>query len=441
LTKAAEDRNGVPLLCVSWCPAGDSAGLFMTQNTQRIFKGIHGTATLMLGDNRDVLPTMAGCHACVTDPPYGLKFMGKKWDYDVPSVGQWQAVLAALLPGAHLLSFAGTRTQHRMAVRIEDAGFEIRDMIAWIYGSGFPKSLDVGKAIDKAAGVEMESRGHFQFTAADKAATPGAFRTNEERANPGCRKAAPATAAAKQWDGWGTALKPALEPVTLARKPLEEATVAANVLKHGCGGVNVDGCRVGTEKRTYDIKGGENLNKLSRPQGSDAGDAKGCGAYGCGAKQVSVGTSTVTGRFPANLIHDGSEEVLAGFPVTTSGSKSMVQDGWGNNGIYGTGRPHLKECVGDSGSAARFFYCAKASRSDRGEGNKHCTVKPVTLMRYLCRLITPPGGIVLDPWMGSGSTGVAALREGFNFIGIELDPKHFETACERMAREIDGQLL
>lgn len=265
--------------------------------------------------------------ACVTDPPYGLGFMGKSWDHAVPSADVWREVLRVLKPGAHLLAFAGTRTQHRMACAIEDAGFEIRDMIAWLYGSGFPKS----KNLDG------------------------------------------------EWSGWGTALKPALEPITVSRKPLR-GTVAANVLAHGTGAINVEACRVGDESTRRDT---------------------GTAAIWANAGRMIGGSDA--GRWPANVCHDGSEE-----------PEALL------------------------GEAARFFYSAKADAEDRNEGlparvrNRHPTVKPVDLMRYLCRLVTRPGGLVLDPFMGSGSTGKACAFEGFNFIGCELDPAHVEVAQMRI---------
>jgi len=367
-----------------------------------------------------VLRTLPDCSvdAVVTDPPYGLSFMGKKWDYDVPSVEVWAECLRVLKPGGHLLAFAGTRTQHRMAVRIEDAGFEIRDLIAWVYGSGFPKSLDVSKAIDKAAGVEREVIGvNAELAKKQTAKTDTAAYGNYGAA--GGVITAPATDAARQWAGWGTALKPALEPITVARKPLS-GTVAENVLRHGTGALNVDGCRVG---------------------GS-------------------------TGRWPANLIHDGSEEVVGLFPHTHASHNQTRTESDNQRGVYGGGYHHepgsRKTGYGDPGSAARFFYCAKASKSDRNEGldgftpattsdgravaadnayqrgkteraNTHPTVKPTDLMRYLCRLVTPPGGVVLDPFMGSGSTGKAAILEGFQFIGIEREAEYVEIAKARIA--------
>jgi transcriptional regulator with XRE-family HTH domain len=392
------------------------------------------------------LPT-ASVDAVVTDPPYGLSFMGKKWDYDVPSVAIWAECLRVLKPGGHLLAFAGTRTQHRMAVRIEDAGFEIRDMIAWVYGSGFPKSLDVSKAIDKRGGASVawfgpwfrEWRKQNGVTQKEVAAlfpsktggltgcvanwelgfnmpTPDQFNLirdtfglpfdsikeaerevvgqarqgrlavapgqDNDRSATTLDITAPATPAAQQWSGWGTALKPALEPITVARKPLI-GTVAENVLRHGTGAINVDGSRV---------------------------EGK---------------------RWPANLIHDGSDEVTGLFPVTTSGKPC----GKRNVAGFATAVEHGTELTGfgDSGSAARFFYCAKASNADR-EGSTHPTMKPTALMRYLCRLVTQPNGIVLDPFMGSGSTGKAAILEGFNFIGIEREAEYVEIAKARIEK-------
>ena len=328
------------------------------------------THTLHLGDCLQILREMADCSvdAVVTDPPYGLSFMGKRWDYDVPSTEVWAECLRVLKPGGHLLAFAGTRTQHRMAVRIEDAGFEIRDMIAWVYGSGFPKS----KNLDG------------------------------------------------EWQGWGTALKPALEPITVARKPLD-GTVAGNVLAHGTGALNIDGCRIIMNDRdaTYISERIGGFNSIRSIGGN--------GAYGGG--EVMDRTESYDpkkGRWPANLIHDGSEEVTA-----------------------------------LAGDAARFFYCAKTNKRDRNDGcdslddkewkndgapvpqranrpfnpskNNHPTVKPTDLMRYLCRLVTPPGGVVLDPFMGSGSTGKAAVLEGFNFIGIEREAEYLEIARARIS--------
>ncbi len=360
--------------------------------------------------------------AIVTDPPYGLAFMGKKWDYDVPSVEVWAECLRVLKPGGHLLAFAGTRTQHRMAVRIEDAGFEIRDMIAWVYGSGFPKSHDVSKAIDKAVGAEREVVGYREHTSKDIRGNASNGRgisgiKNEGKERLSLPYTAPATDAAKQWQGWGTALKPALEPITVARKPLT-GTVAENVMEWGTGGLNIDGCRVGTSGARFN---GRNV------------DSDIYGKYGT-SKPKEVYDY---GRWPASLIHDGSEEVVGLFPDTKSGKMGPWNNRTTNgspNGIYGKfDEEHpLSETYGDSGSAARFFYCAKASKRDRDEGNNHPTVKPTDLMRYLCRLVTPPDGTVLDPFMGSGSTGKAAVLEGFRFIGIEREEEYCEIAKARI---------
>jgi len=654
-----------------------------------------GNATLYLGDCMESLRKMPdnSVDSIVTDPPYGLAFMGKKWDYDVPSVEIWAECLRVLKPGGHLLAFAGTRTQHRMAVRIEDAGFEIRDMIAWVYGclsedteiltengwmlynkakqervlaydvqadvyqwerpsrwneyrvesdtayriqsdhtdqivsrghrclierggmlafvpadelagvervpylwgdfsalpqgrgellfpavlreseglaqetfserqrqevpsegvakgeepgmegrrdilqaqgqvcgsvdqvralpgendahgpqgrvcdgapacggagdwqatdadgvcashqpqcdgqqagepdaicdqcgsqavrarasyqttvatvtaieysgliwcptvstgafvarrngkvfitgnSGFPKSLDVSKALDKAAGAERESIGPNQW--ADRG---GLVQANTYGAPSRPDATAPATEASRQWQGWGTALKPALEPITMARKPLV-GTVAANVMKHGTGALNIDGCRVGTEKEVPSGKPSQASNRI----------------YGAASLRTEdeSGRNPNIGRWPANLIHDGSEEVLAAFPANAGASapvKGSELSAPAKN-VYGGGYGREPGAFhADKGSAARFFYCAKASKRDRGEGNIHPTVKPTDLMAYLVRLVTPPGGVVLDPFMGSGSTGKAAMREGFRFIGCELSPEYMTIARARI---------
>ncbi len=381
---------------------------------------IVGDASLYQADCRDVLRSLPdnSIDSIVTDPPYALVsivkrfgksgsapakgneayqrasagFMGKSWDTGEVAFSEefWRECLRVLKPGGHVVAFSGTRTYHRMTVAIEDAGFEIRDQLGWLYGSGFPKS-------------------HNQKD---------------------------------DWEGWGTALKPAWEPIALARKPLD-GTVAANLAKWGVGAINVDGCRVGTEG--------------ARNNGGQAGSN---GIYG------EIGATTPVdygkGRWPANIVHDGSDEILAAFPNTKSGKPSGVKAG-NNNNVYGQfagGVPVTG--FGDEGSAARFFYCAKASRKDRDEGlegvdkattsdgraiaadnayqrgktlraNTHPTVKPTDLMRWLCRLITPPGGVILDPFMGSGSTGKAALLEGFRFIGCEREDDYMPIAQARVA--------
>ena len=356
------------------------------------------TYQLHLGDCIDVLTTLPdnSVDSIVTDPPYGLSFMGKKWDYDVPSVAIWEQCLRVLKPGGHLLAFAGTRTQHRMACRIEDAGFEIRDMIAWVYGSGFPKSLDVSKAIDKAAGAEREVVGQRveapKFnTALSGTQNTGYNRRLEDGAHTNFDVTVPATPEAQQWSGWGTALKPALEPITMARKPLS-GTVAETVLQHGTGAINVDGCRVGNESRWNPSAGHkdlENRRTVTPISSHKEFDGREC-----------------IGRWPANIIHDGSNEAALA----------------------------LK-------SGSRFFYTAKAGKDDRETENNHPTVKPTTLMAYLCRLVTPPGGTVLDPFMGSGSTGKAATVNGFLFIGIERDPEYHKIAQARISNQHEGRLL
>lgn len=597
-----------------------------------------GQATLYHGDCREILAGLAAdsVDAIVTDPPYGLSFMGNHWDYDVPAVDVWKAAISILKPGAHLLAFAGTRTQHRMAVNIEDAGFDIRDMIAWVYGSGFPKSMDVSKAIDKAAGAEREVVG-------SKLGMPGySLKVNDTddhgrtaygkytNADTECAITAPATDAARQWQGWGTALKPALETVTFASKPFTDeqerdiilsnlirlearlwllssasaveksstssqseygaacaiaqwsadeitntradlcgqmdtslfelatttslnivsswrrtlveswndgntsttetksstttdlrilkfslsqitpasiikacslpggfrvnasiaeshfnaslsllqsirtlsateramsqaqhehqaagvkpnldpcimarkpliGTVAENVQQHGTGALNIDGCRVGDEIIA---------------QHGRSGDAFGF------ASAEPAGRSWV-GRWPSNLIHDGSEEVLQAFPDAPGqqADESRTAPSSKTNSVYGrmnrVGEPSADSdndgVVGfkmkpgarrlDSGSAARFFYCAKADKADRGEGNTHPTVKPTDLMRYLCALVTRQAGIVLDPFMGSGSTGLGAYAAGMKFIGIEREQKYFDIACKRIENATRQSML
>jgi hypothetical protein len=357
----------------------------------------------------------------VTDPPYGLSFMGRDWDHGVPGEAFWREALRVAKPGAHLLAFGGSRTYHRLACAIEDAGWEIRDCIMWVYGSGFPKSHDVSKAIDREAGAEREvvgqkAAGWRASNSVNDDGWQGEY-ANERKVN----ITASATDVAKQWDGWGTALKPAYEPIIVARKPLI-GTVAANVQQYGTGAINVDGCRVGAaadiNARDFDD------SRRSAPKFSGKFNNGQIGQYRNGSGIVP------DGRWPANFIHDGGDEVVQGL-----------------------------------GESARFFYCAKAGKRDRDEGcesfqprvaggmegrsdgsmgsitysrNIHPTVKPTDLMRYLCRLVTPPGGTVLDPFMGSGSTGKGATLEGFNFIGIEQNAEYIEIAKARIQHAIDS---
>lgn len=408
-------------------------------------KDMNNKFELHNGDCLEVLRGMPdnSVDSIVTDPPYGLSFMGRKWDYDVPSVEIWAECLRVLKPGGHLLAFAGTRTQHRMAVRIEDAGFEIRDMIAWVYGSGFPKSHNVGKSIDREAGAKREvvgkvAAGSAPLKRGHVGASGGGLSVGTER-SPEYDITEPATEAARQWQGWGTALKPALEPITVARKPLI-GTVAGNVLAHGTGAMNIDGCRVETDDKLgggHSSKGQQMTGGWERPWMKDPD------AVAANAKRSlqAVVKAEELGRWPANLIHDGSEEVLATFPqeVTKSTGGKNSNGGMGKRvlGSYALDRTGQNAGgLGDEGTPARFFYCAKASKRDRGEGNIHPTVKPTDLMAYLCRLVTPPNGTVLDPFMGSGSTGKAAMREGFNFVGIERESEYLQIARARIEYEL-----
>ncbi len=411
------------------------------------------------GDNRDVLKTLAdnSVDSVVTDPPYELGFMGKSWDASgiAYSVELWQEVLRVLKPGGHLLAFSGSRTYHRMVVAIEDAGFEIRDQIMWIYGSGFPKSLDIAKAMDKSLGLQGEKIGERTFGKTSTGQGAG-WNENAVAATGKQDVFAPASPNAKQWQGWGTALKPAHEPVVVARKPLI-GTVAANVLTYGTGGLNIDASRVGRAEGD-DSVAGKRTATFGTQETQSGGD-------GSGGWEQNEG-----GRWPANVIHDGSDEVVELFPANAGGGhwvKTKVtgygEFGGGKSEYFGQGEKDGK------GSAARFFYCAKASKKDRNEGldleqfplrhyttankmggetdtmltgsgnprdsrkqNHHPTVKPTDLMRYLCRLVTPPNGIVLDPFMGSGSTGKAAIYEGFNFVGIEMTDEYIPIAKARI---------
>lgn len=435
---------------------------------------------LECGKMEDIL---AGCYpdntfdSIVTDPPYGLKFMAKRWDYNVPTVKQWEQALRVLKPGGYLLSFGGSRTFHRVAVNIEDAGFEIRDTIMWIYGSGFPKSMDISKAIDKAKGAEREVVGKREHpTLKDKSKVIRENATQNHAQNGTADEwdlTAPATDLAEQWQGWGTALKPAHEPIIVARKPLD-GTVAENIEKWGVGGVNIDGCRIDGGPRplreVHDLRDDVEYNPNAL-QGRVDGSLKSSKAIG----------ETTLGRFPANVIHDGSDEVLAGFPHSKSGKPGIRRKEHNSvamNQLNITGE--VETGYGDEGSAARFFYCAKASKSDRNEGvdmsvvteighnrfdkcedcggtilqnpdrpsacrcenpvrknnvmvgNHHPTVKPTSLMQYLVKLVTPSGGLILDPFMGSGSTGKAAIMEGFVFVGIDDDEKCIPLANQRI---------
>jgi site-specific DNA-methyltransferase (adenine-specific) len=405
---------------------------------------------ILLGDCRDSMRSMQenSVDAIVSDPPYGLGFMGKGWDHGVPGAEFWAEALRVAKPGAYLLAFGGTRTFHRLTVAIEDAGWEIRDCIMWVYSSGFPKSHDVSKSFDRSNGVlKAEGKG---FTVAGYSHNDKLLTTAPSH---GYTPPQPVTESAKQWEGWGTALKPAWEPIIVARKPMM-GTIVENVERFGVGGINIDGCRVGTN---------DDVKIHSRSQASANSSAIFIDKRSLETHQTD---GQRLGRWPANLIHDGSDEVIGLFP-DVDGTFGMKKVEGGHRFIMGDTTTVQKFDRGfmDSGSAARFFYCAKASQRDRNDGcellapkresdrvledgvggdnprnrsnharqNHHPCVKPTDLMRYLCRLVTPPGGIVLDPFMGSGSTGKGAVSEGFSFIGCELDPDYVEIARARIA--------
>ena len=376
--------------------------------------------TIYHGDCLEVMRGLpdASVDSVVTDPPYGLSFMGKRWDYDVPAVSVWREALRVLKPGGHLIAFGGSRTYHRLVVNVEDAGFEVRDQIIWMYGSGFPKSLDVSKAIDKEAGAEREVVGTRKGAATCATNSLVVFRPEYDETSP-------TTDAAKQWDGWGTALKPSHEPAVLARKPFP-GTVAQNVQTYGTGALNVDGCRIGTEPPAP-----RNAPKKIMRGGKfhAAADTE---------KEMSH-YNPDSGRWPANIVHDGSEEVLGVFPVTGASSASMRGELHGRiygNGKGASGSDSMRGHDDNGGSASRFFYCAKASPSERGPGNNHPTVKPIALMRYLCRLVTPPGGVVLDPFAGSGTTAIGARLEGFRAVLCEREASYLPIITGRLGCEV-----
>jgi site-specific DNA-methyltransferase (adenine-specific) len=428
---------------------------------------------LILGDSVDKLKELDdnSIDSIVTDPPYGLSFMGKKWDYDVPSQEIFEECLRVLKPGGYLLSFAGSRTYHRMAVRVEDAGFEIRDQIMWIYGSGFPKSMNIGKAMDKVQGNEREvvgkKGGKIDFSKTKKGDT-SFYETAWDNKD---YVELEITKGNSPYEGWGTALKPAHEPIVMARKPLSEKTVVNNVLEWGTGGINIDASRVGTD----DTRSKASMTALGQNSGWNKHSNK----------EVIAGSES--GRFPANIIFDEEAGKIldeqSGISKSTGG-RSGNKEGVGQNGIYGQYSGEVRDenpGLGDIGGASRFFYCPKTSKKDRNEGledfkgkqigtynahssdleiyggsslgaasmsgnnkmpqpkqNFHPTVKPTDLMLYLIRLVTPKGGTTLDPFMGSGSTGKAAVRGGFDFIGIEREKEYMEIAEARIQYEKDN---
>lgn len=360
--------------------------------------------------NNDCLETLKSMEdnsvdSIVTDPPYGLSFMGKKWDTSVPSIEIWQEALRVLKPGGHLLSFFSTRTYHRGVINIEDAGFEIRDQLAYAYVSGFPKSQNISLAIDKQLGLQEHRSKAFNSAGVGDRTD---LANNSHSLKPPYNEYK--SEQAKKWAGYGTALKPAFEPIVMARKPLSEKTIASNVLKYGTGGINIDTCRVESE----DIVGW-------------GGRAVGCNQTYMGGWRDSEPRKHKNGRWPANIIAEADS----------------------------------------LGNYSKFFFCTKANKKDRNEGlegmeeksnmrvnaprrsekekhntkmaNFHPTVKGTDLMQWLVRLVTPEGGVVLDPYMGSGSTGKACMREGFNFIGIEIDEGYFKIAEARIKHEQNKQ--
>lgn len=404
-----------------------------------------GGCRICCGDNLDVLRTLEpdSIDSVVTDPPAGISFMGKDWDHSKGGRDAWIAwmttvaaeCLRALKAGGHALVWSLPRTSHWTATAWEDAGFELRDRIAHCFGSGFPKSHNISIAIDKAAGAEREVVGEYEGERVKSTIT------------------APATDAAKQWDGWGTALKPAIEDWWLMRKPLT-GTVAQNVLQHGVGGINIDACRI--EGNPVPI------NRLESWSG-----------FGQVVQPEYKRTVNTTGRWPANIIHDGSDEVIGLFPESAGQQGDLNATGRDrpSSGRFGDMAPPVPHAArNDSGSAARFFYAAKASRADRDEGcggmplsacgmmeddsfdiktgsgnsrdtkrrNTHPTVKPQSLMRYLCRLITPPGGIVLDPFSGSFSTAKACVLEGFRFIGCDQSQEYVDIGAARIRHAVEN---
>jgi site-specific DNA-methyltransferase (adenine-specific) len=450
-------------------------------------------ATIYHGDCLEVLRGLpdASVDSVVTDPPYGLEFMGKEWDRpwavtaeagvgyegrddlrlpshrdsrnancqacggrargakrcacttpqwdrhpreDMLAFGQWCELWAAeclrvLKPGGHLLAFGGTRTWHRLAVAVEDAGFEIRDSIAWLYGSGFPKSLDVSKAIDKAAGAERE----------DVYADNPRNMDNEvygKGLGVALIQRRPATPDAARWSGWGTALKPAFEPVVVARKPLT-GTVAANVLEHGVGGLNIDGCRI----PGIDPANAKRLGRNYTSEDTNFGDGQ--------VQQIKAAVvgGNLAGRWPANVVLDEDQADALDKQSGPAGSNSTIR-GKGASGseflAFGQ-RSQVSHDTRADGGASRFFYVAKAPARERPkvDGIAHPTVKPLTLMRWLCRLVTPPGGVVLEPFAGSGTTIEAALMEGFHVVAIEREDDYLPLIAarlERIGQEPDGQL-
>lgn len=441
--------------------------------------------TVFNGSNLDVLPELiksgVKVDAIITDPPYEIAFMGKKWDNTgiAYNTDLWKLCLEILKPGGYLLAFGATRTYHRLAVAIEDAGFEIRDTLAWIYGSGFPKSKDISKELDKRAGetrpvIGTTKSGGFKRIMSNN--VEQGFRPNDyyEETGNSFTSSDPICDLAKKWKGWGSALKPAMEPIVFARKPLEEKTLTDNVIKHGTGAINIDACRI-------PLQDGETISVgFNTPGNINEGwdrpwmhDEQKWSDY----KDKSVNNANTLGRWPANIIHDGSEEVMNEFDKygnKKSGSNCIrtqegffgacddkhsglgkagdIQTTYGDEGSVGRYFKNINEeqrgsggfwkessgkpcgpTYNDIGSNSRFFYSAKASSEDRA-GSKHPTVKPIALMQYLCKLVTPKNGVVLDIFAGSGTTGEAAIKEGFKPILIEKEEQYYNDIVSRLEK-------
>lgn len=373
--------------------------------------------------------------ACVTDPPYGLGFMGKKWDHQVPAVQVWEQVLRVLKPGAHILVSCGTRTQHRMGVNIEDAGFEIRDVICWLYGSGFPKSHNISKAIDKSAGAVRQGISQKEpvkrmIPGADQEKTESWIKNNGRVHIPTISLSA--TSDVQKWEGWGTALKPATELWTLARKPISEKSIADNVRKWGTGALNINASKISFQNEA-DFQSATFGTGTDITGGNFAG-----GRHALDSNRKNIEADPL-GRWPANVILDEAAaveldaqtgELTSGKPVGKAGNTRNVYGKYSNDRDL-TG-------YGDTGGASRFFYVAKPSAAERGPGNVHPTVKPLMLMSYLIRLICPlePGRIVLDAYAGSGTTCIAARQLGLDYVAFENDPENFPTIERRFQQHL-----
>ena len=405
-----------------------------------LFRGPMPDFTLHEGDCLAVLKTMPdnSIDSVVTDPPYELGFMGKGWDATgiANSVPLWTEVLRVLKPGGYMVAFSSARTYHRMVCAIEDAGFVIHPLAAWIFGTGFPKATNLSKQIDRAAGAEREVIGVNEDWLRRKPNGSAGVNSVGFSKETDYNIYAPATEAAKQWDGWFyglQSLKPALEPICMAQKPFEKGLNGyGNVLRWGTGALNIDGCRVPSNdgfEKAWDRPVITNISSSSSAYGIGTGTTH---------KVDLSANRPVGGRWPANCLHDGSDEVVGMFPVTGASKASAGRNGRDKGDVFSFNRASddVRGHDDAGGSAARFFYSAKASRHDRC-GSKHPTVKPVNLMRWLVRLITPPGGTVLDPFAGSGTTGLAARLEGFRSVMIEREPEYQADIKTRMATTAD----